>query len=64
MPEDIQEHMHAIITQHGSALVALVALWQQPKVQQNDEQTDSLENLVPHINALAEFNQDTLESAR
>jgi len=46
MPEDIQERMCALIVQHGSALVALVALQQQPKVQQNDEQTDSLENLV------------------
>ncbi len=29
MLEDIQERMHALIAQHGSALVALVALWQQ-----------------------------------
>jgi len=26
MPEDIQERMHALIAQHGNALVALVAL--------------------------------------
>ncbi len=36
MPEDIQEHMHALIAQHGSALAALVALRQQPEAQQND----------------------------
>jgi len=47
--------MRAFITQHGSVLVAMVALRQQPEAQQNDEQTDSLENLVPHINVLAEF---------
>jgi hypothetical protein len=63
MPENIQEHMHAFIAQHGSALVALVTLRQQPEAQQNDKQTDSLENHIPHINALAEFNQDTSESA-
>jgi hypothetical protein len=28
MLEDIQERMHALIVQHGSALVALTALWQ------------------------------------
>ncbi len=63
MPEDIQEHMHALIAQHGSALATLAALRQHLKAQQNDEQTNSLENLVPHIDVLAEFNQDTLESA-
>jgi hypothetical protein len=26
MPEDIEEHMHAFIAQHGSALAALAAL--------------------------------------
>jgi hypothetical protein len=31
MLEDIQEHMCAFITQHGNALVALVALQQQPE---------------------------------
>ncbi len=56
--------MCAFIAQHGSALATLAALWQQPKAQQNDEQTNSLENLVPHIIAPAEFNQDTSESAR
>jgi hypothetical protein len=45
-------------------LAALAALRQQPEAQQNDEQTDSLENLVRHINALAEFNQNTIEYAR
>jgi hypothetical protein len=50
MPEDIQERMHALIAQHGSVLVALAALRQHPKAHQNDEQTDSLENPVPHIN--------------
>jgi hypothetical protein len=29
MPENIQEHMRALIVQHGSALAALVALRQQ-----------------------------------
>jgi hypothetical protein len=64
MLEDIQERISAFIAQHGSALVALAALRQHPKAQQNDEQTNSLENLVPHINALVEFNQDTSKSAR
>jgi hypothetical protein len=45
-------------------LVALVALQQQPKVQQNDEQTDSLENLVWHINVPTELNQNLTEYAR
>ncbi len=36
MPEDIQERMRALIVQHGSALAALTALWQQPEAQQND----------------------------
>jgi hypothetical protein len=43
MPEDIQERMRAFIAQHGSVLAALVALRQQPEVQHNDEQIDSLE---------------------
>jgi hypothetical protein len=55
--------MCARIAQHGSALVALVTFWQQPKAQQNDEQIDYMENHVPHINVPAEFNQDTLEYA-
>jgi hypothetical protein len=37
MPKDIQEHMCALITQHGGVLIALVAFWQQLKAQQNDE---------------------------
>jgi hypothetical protein len=45
-------------------LATLVALWQHPEVQQNDEQIDYLENPIPHINAQAEFNQDMSESAR
>ncbi len=53
MPEDIQERMRALIVQHGSVLAALVAL----------QQTNFLENHVPHINVLAEFNQDTSEFA-
>jgi hypothetical protein len=63
MPENIQEHMHAFIVQHGSALVALAVLQQHPGAQQNDKQTDFLENHVPHINAPPKFNQDTLKSA-
>jgi hypothetical protein len=54
--------MRALIAQHGSAFTALATLRQQPKAQQNDEQTNSLENHVPHINAPAKFHQDTLES--
>jgi len=64
MLEDIQERMHAFIVQHGSALAALMALRQHLEAQRNDEQTDSLENHVPHINVPAEFNQGTSESAR
>jgi hypothetical protein len=63
MPEDIQECMHALIAQHGSVLAALMALRQHLEAQWNDEQTNSLENHVPHINVLAEFNQGTSESA-
>jgi len=63
MPEDIQEHMRALIAQHGSVLAALTTLQQHLKAQRNDEQTDSLENLVPHIDVPVEFNQGTLESA-
>ncbi len=43
---------------------SLVALRQHPEVQQNDEQTNSLGNYVPHINAPSKFNQDTSKSAR
>jgi hypothetical protein len=57
MPEDIQECMRALIAQHGNALAALTTLWQQ-----NDEQTDSLENPVPHIDVPVEFTQGTSES--
>jgi hypothetical protein len=64
MLEDIQERMCALITQHGSASAALTTLWQHLEAQRNDEQTDSLENLVPHIDVPAEFNQGTSESAR
>jgi hypothetical protein len=56
MPEDIQECMRALIAQHGSALVALAALRQHLEAQQNDEQIDSLENPVPHIDVPVEFN--------
>jgi hypothetical protein len=63
MPEDIQERMRALITQHGSALVALTTLQQHLEAQQNDEQTNSLENHVPHIDVPAKFNQGMLESA-
>ncbi len=59
MPEDIQECMCALIAQHGSALAALTALRQHLEAQRNDKQTDSLENLVPHIDVPAEFNQGT-----
>jgi hypothetical protein len=55
--------MRALIAQHGSALAALTALRQHLEAQRNDEQTDSLENLVPHINVLIQFNQGTSESA-
>jgi hypothetical protein len=60
MPKDIQERMRALIAQHGSVLAALAALWQQPEAQQNDEKTNFLENLVPRINAPAEFNQNMI----
>jgi hypothetical protein len=55
--------MRALIAQHGSALATLVAFRQHLEAQQNDEQTNSLENPVPHIDVPVEFNQDTLESA-
>jgi hypothetical protein len=63
MPEDIQECMRALITQHGSALAALTALRQHLEAQRNDEQTDSLENHVPHIDVPTKFNQGTSEFA-
>jgi hypothetical protein len=37
MPADIQEHMRALIAQHGNALATLAALRQHLKAQQNDE---------------------------
>jgi hypothetical protein len=55
--------MRALIAQHGSVLVALTALRQHLEVQRIDEQTDSLENFVPHINVPAKFNQGMSESA-
>jgi bisphosphoglycerate-dependent phosphoglycerate mutase len=61
MPKNIQECMRALIAQHGSALATLR---QHLEALQNDEQIDSLENLVPHINVPAEFNQDTSKSTR
>jgi hypothetical protein len=64
MAEDIQERMRALIAQHGSVLAALTALWQHLEAQRNDEQTDPLENHVPHIDVPIEFNQGTSESAR
>jgi hypothetical protein len=45
--------MRAFIAQHGSALATLMALQQHLEVQRNDEQTDSLENHVPHIDVPA-----------
>jgi hypothetical protein len=63
MPENIQKRMRALIAQRGSALAALTALRQHLEVQQNDKQTDSLENHVPHIDVPIEFNQGMSESA-
>ncbi len=45
-------------------MVALTALRQHLEAQRNDEQIDSLENPVPHIDVPAEFNQGTSKSAR
>jgi hypothetical protein len=64
MAEDIQERMCALIAQHGNVLAALTALRQHLEAQRNDEQTDSFENHVPHIDVPTEFNQGTSESAR
>jgi hypothetical protein len=55
--------MRALIAQHGSVLAALTALRQHLGAQRNDEQTDSLENLVPHIDVPVEFNQGMSKSA-
>jgi hypothetical protein len=63
MPEDIQEHMRALITQHGSVLAVLTTLRRHLEAQWNDKQTNSLENHVPHIDVPAEFNQGTSKSA-
>jgi hypothetical protein len=46
MPENIQEHMHALIAQHGSALTALAAFRQQPKTQQ------TLNNVEVYLSSL------------
>jgi hypothetical protein len=54
--------MRALIAQHGNALATLTAFRQHLEAQRNDKQTDYLENLVPHIDVLAEFNQGMLES--
>ncbi len=64
MLEDIQERMRALIVQHGSALAAFTVLRQHLEAQRNDEQTDSLENPIPHIDVPTEFNQGTSKSAR
>jgi hypothetical protein len=61
MLEDIQKRMCTLIAQHGSVLAVLTALRQHLEAQRNDEQTNSLENPVPHIDVLAEFNQGTLD---
>ncbi len=45
-------------------MAALAAFQQHPKAQHNDEQTNSLENHVPHINVPTKFNQDTSEFTR
>ncbi|CAM6023094.1 unnamed protein product [Sphagnum balticum] len=60
---ETQERMCALIAQHGSVLATLTVLRQHLKAQRNDEQTDSLENLVPHIDVPVEFNQGTSEFA-
>ncbi len=53
--------MHSL-RKHG-ALAALMALRWHLEAKRNDEQIDSLENLVPHIDVLVKFNQGTSESA-
>ncbi len=63
MAEDIQERMRALIAQHSSVFAALTALRQHLEAQRNDEQSDSLENHVPHIDVPIEFNQGMSESA-
>jgi hypothetical protein len=44
-------------------LATLITFWQHLEAQHNDEQIDSLENHVPHIDVLAEFNQGTSKFA-
>ncbi len=44
-------------------MAALITFQQHLEAQRNDEQTDSLENHVSHIDVLVEFNQGTLEPA-
>jgi hypothetical protein len=56
--------MRALIAEYGSTFVALAAFRQHLDAQQNDEQTHSLENHVPHIYAPTKFNQNTSKSAR
>jgi hypothetical protein len=56
--------MHALIAQHGNVLTALTALRQHLEAQWNDEQTNSLENHVPHIDVPTKFNQGMLKFAR
>jgi hypothetical protein len=55
--------MRALIAQHGSVLVVLTGLRQHLEAQRNDEQTDSLENPIPHIDVPIEFNQGTSKFA-
>jgi hypothetical protein len=64
MVKDIQERMRALIAQHGNVLATLTALRQHLEAQRNDEQTNSLENHVSHIDVPTKFNQGTSESAR
>jgi len=45
-------------------LAALATLRQQLEAQHTEEQTDFLGNLVPHINAPTEFNQDKSKFTR
>jgi hypothetical protein len=55
--------MRALIAQHGSVLAALTAFRQHLEAQRNEEQIDSLENPIPHIDVPAKFNQGTSEAA-
>jgi hypothetical protein len=40
MPKDIQEHMCALIAQHGSVLAVLTTFQQHLEAQRNDKQID------------------------